>query len=92
MSDEHAKLVIPGLLQQGAQNLKDHDPLVFKRLSWQHIDILTAPCRDRIKELEAKVARLRQVETTAMSLMSLESNITLEKRMREYDDMGISDE
>ena len=52
MSDEHAKLVIPGLLQQGAQNLKDHDPLVFKRLSWQHIDILTAPCRDRIKELE----------------------------------------
>ena len=58
MTDTGA-IIIPELVRQGIQNLKDHSPLVAKRLSLQHIDILTAPLRDRIAELEAEHRELK---------------------------------
>jgi len=54
-----SELTVPNLAGDGLRLLKDEFPLVSKKLSWQHIDLLTRPCRDKIEQLEAEKTELK---------------------------------
>lgn len=66
MSGPTGKFDPPILLLDGYKELSEQFPEVAKRLSWQHMDILTKPLRKHISYLEseadAAVEFYRQVE------------------------------
>lgn len=56
---EETKLIIPGLVFDGIKALRRYEPSLATKLSWYHLDLLTKPLRQRIKELETNVAFFR---------------------------------